>query len=110
MQIMGKLLDCFGDVSAAVRAANDALARAVMANLSNQGAVARLSVHCHSQSPTECLFVFSKQDFAPIQSRLTRECPNGVGLESCRRINLLLLLLMSRESKSSFFPPRAVRP
>ena len=38
VQIMSKLLERFGDVSAAVRAANDALARAVMANLSSQGA------------------------------------------------------------------------
>ncbi|KAK9840722.1 hypothetical protein WJX81_000165 [Elliptochloris bilobata] len=37
VQIMSKLLERFGDVSAAVRAANDALARAVMANLSSQG-------------------------------------------------------------------------
>lgn len=77
VQIMGKLLDCFGDVSAAVRAANDALARAVMANLSNQGAGARLSVHCHSQSQTECLLCFPSQHFAPIRCRLKSECPMG---------------------------------
>ena len=45
VQIMGKLLERFGDVSAAVRAANDALARAVMANLSSQGACSFARLH-----------------------------------------------------------------
>ena len=37
VQIIGKLLECFGDSAPSVRAANDGLSRSVMANLSNQG-------------------------------------------------------------------------
>ena len=37
MQIMGKLLDRFGDGTPFVRAANDNASQAIMANLSNYG-------------------------------------------------------------------------
>lgn len=37
VQLMGKLLERFGDGSASVRHATDGVARAVMANLSSQG-------------------------------------------------------------------------
>ena len=37
VQLMAKLLERFGDTSAAVRDATDGVARAVMANLSSQG-------------------------------------------------------------------------
>ena len=37
VQIMGKLLDRFGDGSPVVRAANEHAAQAIMENLSNQG-------------------------------------------------------------------------
>ncbi len=37
VQLMGKLLERFGDPSAAVRHATNGVARAVMANLSSQG-------------------------------------------------------------------------
>ncbi len=43
---MSELLKCFGDVSAAVRAANAALARAVMVNLSSQGAASACAPVC----------------------------------------------------------------
>lgn len=39
MQLMGKLLERFGDVSASVRHATKNVARAVMSNLSSQGSV-----------------------------------------------------------------------
>ena len=39
MQLMGKLLERFGDVSASVRAATANVARGIMGNLSNQGAL-----------------------------------------------------------------------
>lgn len=55
VQIMSKLLERFGDVSAAVRAANDALARAVMANLSSQGACGFARSHKSTLQATHCI-------------------------------------------------------
>ncbi len=37
VQLMGKLLERYGDVSASVRAATKSIARGIMANLSSQG-------------------------------------------------------------------------
>ena len=54
VQIMSKLLERFGDVSAAVRAANDALARAVMANLSSQGACGFAPSYISTSQATRC--------------------------------------------------------
>ena len=54
VQIMIKLLERFGDVSAAVRAANDALARAVMANLSSQGACSFPRSHISTPQAARC--------------------------------------------------------
>ncbi len=51
VQLMGKLLERFGDPSSAVRLATDGVARAVMANLSSQGALSRLVLLKRADAP-----------------------------------------------------------